>query len=109
MPERQLESVMLRFVDKRAQILLCTSIIESGLDIPNVNTLVVEDTDEFGLAQLYQLRGRVGRQRQKAYCLLFFSDWATLSQDARKRLTAIQEFSALGSGMKLALRNLSKH
>jgi transcription-repair coupling factor (superfamily II helicase) len=101
-----LEAAMWNFLHRKWDILLSTTIIESGLDIPNVNTLIVEDSDEFGLAQLYQLRGRVGRQRQKAYCLLFFSDWAKLSEDARKRLTAIQEFSALGSGMKLALRDM---
>ena len=106
MSAEALESAMWNFLHRKWDILLSTTIIESGLDIPNVNTLIVEDTDEFGLAQLYQLRGRVGRQRQKAYCLLFFSDWAKLSEDARKRLTAIQEFSALGSGMKLALRDM---
>ncbi len=106
MTAEQLEEAMWNFLHKKWDILLSTTIIESGLDIPSVNTLVVEDSEEFGLAQLYQLRGRVGRQRQKAYCLLFFSDWAKLSQDARKRLNAIQEFSALGSGMKLALRDM---
>ena len=106
MSAEALEAAMWNFLHRKWDILLSTTIIESGLDIPNVNTLIVEDTDEFGLAQLYQLRGRVGRQRQKAYCLLFFSDWANLSEDARKRLTAIQEFSALGSGMKLALRDM---
>ncbi len=101
-----LEEAMWNFLHKKWDILLSTTIIESGLDIPSVNTLIVEDSEDFGLSQLYQLRGRVGRQRQKAYCLLFFSDWAKLSQDARKRLSAIQEFSALGSGMKLALRDM---
>ncbi|OGR56347.1 MAG: transcription-repair coupling factor [Elusimicrobia bacterium RIFCSPLOWO2_02_FULL_39_32] len=101
-----LEKAMWNFLHKKWDILLSTSIIESGLDIPSVNTLIVEDSEEFGLSQLYQLRGRVGRTMEKAYCILFFSDWATLSQDARKRLEAIQEFSALGSGIKLALRDM---
>lgn len=101
-----LEKAMWNFLSRKWDILLSTSIIESGLDIPSVNTLVIEDSEEFGLAQLYQLRGRVGRQREKAYCYLFFSDWSSLSTDARKRLDAIQEFSALGSGMKLAIRDL---
>lgn len=101
-----LEKAMVKFLHKEWDILLSTTIIESGLDIPSVNTLIVEDSEEFGLAQLYQLRGRVGRQKQKAYCYLFFSGWSALSEDARKRLEAVQEFSALGSGMKLALRDL---
>lgn len=101
-----LEKAMWNFLNRKWDLLLSTSIIESGLDIPNVNTLIVEDSEEFGLSQLYQLRGRVGRQREKAYCLLFFSEWSALSEDARKRLDAIQEFSALGSGLKLALRDM---
>ena len=101
-----LEKAMWNFLHKKWNVLLATSIIESGLDIPSVNTLIVEDSEEFGLAQLYQLRGRVGRKRDKAYCYLFFSEWSDLSEDARKRLEAIQEFSALGSGMKLAVRDL---
>ena len=101
-----LEKAMWNFLHKKWDVLLATSIIESGLDIPSVNTLIVEDSEEFGLAQLYQLRGRVGRKKEKAYCHLFFSDWTGLSEDARKRLDAIQEFSALGSGMKLAIRDL---
>ena len=101
-----LEKAMWNFLHGKWDVLLSTTIIESGLDIPNVNTLIVEDSEEFGLAQLYQLRGRVGRQKEKAACLLFFSDWARLAPDARKRLEAIREFSALGSGMKLAVRDL---
>lgn len=106
MSGESLEKAMWNFLNRKWDILLSTTIIESGLDIPNVNTLIVEDSDEFGLAQLYQLRGRVGRQREKAYCYLFFSEWGGLSEDARKRLQAIQEFSALGSGMKLAIRDM---
>ncbi len=101
-----LEKAMWSFLHRKWDVLLSTSIIESGLDIPSVNTLIVEDSEEFGLSQLYQLRGRVGRQREKAYCYLFFSGWSHLSDDARKRLEAIQEFSSLGSGIKLAMRDM---
>ncbi len=101
-----LEKAMWNFLHRKWDVLLATSIIESGLDIPSVNTLIVEDSEEFGLSQLYQLRGRVGRQSEKAYCYLFFSGWSHLSDDARKRLEAIQEFSSLGSGIKLAMRDM---
>ncbi|MBI2915940.1 MAG: transcription-repair coupling factor, partial [Elusimicrobia bacterium] len=106
MKAETLEKAMWNFLHRKWDLLLSTSIIESGLDIPTVNTLIVEDSEEFGLSQLYQLRGRIGRQREKAYCTLFFSDWHKLSEDARKRLDAIQEFSALGSGMRLAVRDM---
>jgi transcription-repair coupling factor (superfamily II helicase) len=102
----QLEKTMWDFLHKKFNILLSTTIIESGLDIPSVNTLVVEDAEDFGLSQLYQLRGRVGRQREKAYCYLFYSPGAELTEDARKRLTALKEFASLGSGFRLALRDL---
>ncbi|MDE2238071.1 MAG: transcription-repair coupling factor, partial [Elusimicrobia bacterium] len=86
------------------------TIIESGLDIPSVNTLLVEDAQDFGLAQLYQLRGRIGREQQRACCYLFFpeghEDASLLSEDARKRLEALKEFGALGAGIRLALRDL---
>ncbi len=102
----QLEKTMWDFHHKKFDILLSTTIIESGLDIPSVNTLIVEEAEDFGLAQLYQLRGRVGRERQKAYCFLFYSIEAALTQEAQKRLTALKEFASLGSGFKLALRDL---
>ncbi|MGQ0644414.1 MAG: transcription-repair coupling factor [Elusimicrobiota bacterium] len=101
----QLEKIMWDFLHKKHDILLSTSIIESGLDIPSVNTLVVEEAEDFGLSQLYQLRGRVGRERQKAYCYLFHSA-RTLSEDAEKRLGALREFASLGAGFNLALRDL---
>jgi transcription-repair coupling factor (superfamily II helicase) len=101
-----LEKIMWDFLHKKFSVLLATSIIESGLDIPTVNTLIVEEAEDFGLAQLYQLRGRVGRERQKAYCYLFYSPGAHLTEEAQKRLSALHEFSSLGSGFKLALRDL---
>ncbi|MGB3190622.1 MAG: transcription-repair coupling factor [Limnoraphis sp.] len=106
----ELESIMLTFNAGEAEILVCTTIIESGLDIPRVNTILIEDAHRFGLAQLYQLRGRVGRSGVQAHAWLFYpvtSDGrAALSDDARKRLRAIQEFTQLGSGYQLAMRDL---
>lgn len=102
----ELEKIMWDFLHRKYDILLATSIIESGLDIPTVNTLVVEEAEDFGLAQLYQLRGRVGRERMKAYCLLFYSEEANLTEEAQKRLSALKEFASLGSGFKLAMRDL---
>lgn len=102
----ELETIMWDFLHRKYDILLATSIIESGLDIPTVNTLVVEEAEDFGLAQLYQLRGRVGRERMKAYCLLFYSEGANLTEEAQKRLSALKEFASLGSGFKLAMRDL---
>jgi transcription-repair coupling factor (superfamily II helicase) len=102
----ELEKIMWDFLHRKYDILLATSIIESGLDIPTVNTLVVEEAEDFGLAQLYQLRGRVGRERVKAYCMLFYSEEANLTEEAQKRLSALKEFASLGSGFKLAMRDL---
>ena len=101
-----LEKVMWDFLHRKFDILLATSIIESGLDIPSVNTLIVEEAEDFGLAQLYQLRGRVGRERQRAYCYLFYSSDAALTDDAQKRLSALKEFASLGAGFRLAMRDL---
>jgi len=101
-----IEKVMWEFVHRKHQILLATSIIESGIDMPTVNTLIVEEAEEFGLAQLYQLRGRVGRERQKAYCYLFYSPSVPLTGDARARLEALREFTELGSGYRLAVRDM---
>jgi transcription-repair coupling factor (superfamily II helicase) len=89
----QIEKVMWEFLHQKHQVLLATSIIESGIDMPRVNTLIVEEAEEFGLAQLYQLRGRVGRERQKAYCYLLYSPGVPLTQDARARLEALREFT----------------
>jgi len=101
-----IEEVMWEFTHQKYDILLATSIIESGIDIPTVNTLIVEEAEEFGLSQLYQLRGRVGRERQKAYCYLFYSPSVPLTQEARARLEALREFTELGSGYRLAMRDM---
>jgi transcription-repair coupling factor (superfamily II helicase) len=106
MDEDQLEQVMLAFNDGEADILVCSTIIETGLDIPNVNTLVVYDADRFGLAQLYQLRGRVGRSTRIAHAYFCYRREKMLSENAEKRLAAIREFTELGSGFKIAMRDL---
>jgi transcription-repair coupling factor (superfamily II helicase) len=106
MPEGELESAMVAFNAGEADVMLCTTIIESGLDIPRVNTILVEDAHRFGLAQLYQLRGRVGRSGIQAHAWLFYPGDAALSEAARQRLRAIQEFAQLGSGYQLAMRDM---
>jgi transcription-repair coupling factor (superfamily II helicase) len=106
MPEGELESAMVAFNAGEADVMLCTTIIESGLDIPRVNTILVEDAHRFGLAQLYQLRGRVGRSGIQAHAWLFYPGDASLSEAARQRLRAIQEFAQLGSGYQLAMRDM---
>ncbi|HEY9906193.1 MAG TPA: transcription-repair coupling factor [Thermosynechococcaceae cyanobacterium] len=106
MPESELENTMLTFSEGEAEILLCTTIIESGLDIPRVNTILIEDAHRFGLSQLYQLRGRVGRSGIQAHAWLFYPKQNQLSDAARQRLRAIQEFTQLGSGYQLAMRDM---
>ena len=106
MPERELETVMLEFVRHKHDILVCTMIIESGLDIPNVNTILINRADALGLAQLYQLRGRVGRANAQAYGYLFYPRDRSITEGAQKRLRVIEEFTDLGSGFKIALRDL---
>ncbi len=106
MAEGELESTMLSFNNGETDILVCTTIIESGLDIPRVNTILIENAESFGLAQLYQLRGRVGRAGVQAHAWLFYRNQGTLTEDARKRLRAIQEFTQLGSGYQLAMRDM---
>src|SRR3989441_3394638 len=106
MDEERLEKVMLEFWDKSADVLVCTTIIESGLDVPNANTLVVERSDRLGLAQLYQLRGRVGRSAERAFAYLFFSPQAALTEEAHDRLDAISRFTALRSGYQVASQDL---
>ena len=106
MPERELETVMLEFVRHKHDILVCTMIIESGLDIPNVNTILINRADALGLAQLYQLRGRVGRATTQAYGYLFYPPDRAITEGAQKRLRVIEEFTDLGSGFKIALRDL---
>ena len=106
MPERQLEAVMLDFLRRDFDLLLCTTIIESGLDIPSVNTIIINRADSFGLAQMHQLRGRVGRGLIQAYAYLLIPGKALLSGVARRRIEAFEEFSELGSGFHLASRDL---
>ena len=106
MPEGELEATMLTFNNGDADILVCTTIIESGLDIPRVNTIIVEDSQKFGLSQLYQLRGRVGRSGIQAHAWLLYPNKGMLSEAARKRLRALQEFTQLGSGYQLATRDM---
>src|ERR687892_549764 len=104
--ERELEAAMVKFVSGQADILVSTAIVESGLDIPATNTIVVNRADRFGLAQLYQLRGRVGRERLQAYCYLLVPADGRVDEHAQRRLRALQDLTELGSGFKLALRDL---
>ena len=106
LPEHQLENVMKSFLDKKIDVLLSTSIIESGLDIPSANTIIINRADQFGLAQLYQLRGRVGRYKHQAYAYLLIPETDMLSSEARKRLVAMEELSELGAGFQLAARDM---
>src|SRR5207249_2961294 len=101
-----LEEVMAEFVNGEADVLLSTTIIESGLDIPNANTIIIDRADRFGLSDLYQLRGRVGRYKHQAYAYLLLPRHAGLLTDARKRISAIKQYSTLGSGFKIAMRDL---
>ena len=107
MDKKELEDVVSDFVDNKYDILICTTIIETGIDIPNVNTLIVIDSDNFGLSQLYQLRGRVGRSDKIAYAYLMYKPAKVLTETAVKRLQSIKEFTELGSGYKIAMRDLS--
>jgi transcription-repair coupling factor (superfamily II helicase) len=106
LPERELERRMLAFLHGEADVLLCTTIIESGLDVPRANTILIHRADALGLAQLYQLRGRVGRSHQRAYAYLLIPNLETLTRDAQRRLEAIQDLSELGSGFRLANMDL---
>jgi transcription-repair coupling factor (superfamily II helicase) len=106
MKEKELEDVMYSFINKEVDVLVTTTIIETGLDISNVNTMIIHDADNFGLAQLYQLRGRVGRSNRTAYAFLMYKRDKMLKETAEKRLKAIREFTDLGSGFKIAMRDL---
>jgi len=106
MDGRRLEKVMIDFIDKAYDVLVATTIIESGLDIPNVNTIIINNAHFFGLSDLHQMRGRVGRSNKKAFCYLLTPPQSTLTPDARKRLRTIEEFSELGSGFNIAMRDL---
>jgi transcription-repair coupling factor (superfamily II helicase) len=104
--EQELEARMMSFLRGDADVLVCTSIIESGIDIPQANTLIVERSDHFGLAQLYQIRGRVGRSRERAYAYLLYDSAAGLTADAAQRLAALSDFTELGAGFQIAMRDL---
>ena len=106
MESDELEEVMMKFVNGQADVLLSTTIIESGLDIPNANTIIIDRADRFGLSDLYQLRGRVGRYKHQAYAYLLLPRHASLLTDVRKRISAIRQYSTLGSGFKIAMRDL---
>ncbi len=106
MGEGELETVMLDYLRGGADVLVCTSIIESGIDIPHANTLIVEHADTFGLAQLYQIRGRVGRSRERAYAYLLYDSAAALTEEAAQRLSALSDYTELGAGFKIAMRDL---
>lgn len=104
--EKQLEDVIVGFDNHESDILLCTTIIENGLDIPNANTIIIHESDKLGLAQMYQLRGRVGRSEKQAYCYCLYKKNKELSDEAKERLKAIREFTTLGSGYRIAMRDV---
>lgn len=106
MESKQLEKSLLAFIDKQYDVLVCTNIIETGLDIPNANTIMINNAHQFGMSDLHQLRGRVGRSNRKAFCYLFSPPMSVLTSDARKRLRTLEEFSDLGSGFNIAMRDL---
>ena len=106
MSEKELENIMMDFINGDINVLVCTTIIETGLDIPNVNTIIIHDSDNYGLAQLYQLRGRVGRSSRIAYCYLMYRKDKVLTEAAEKRLQTIRDFTEFGSGFKISMRDL---
>ncbi|MDZ4859207.1 MAG: transcription-repair coupling factor [Candidatus Hydrogenedentes bacterium] len=106
MNEKELERVMTGFIHKQFDVLVCTTIIGSGIDIPNANTIIIDQADHFGLAELYQLRGRVGRYKHRAFAYLLIPGNRALSEDAQKRLKALEEFSTLGAGFRIAMRDM---
>jgi len=106
MSERVLEKVMFKFVQRQVDVLVCTTIIESGLDIPSANTIIINEADKLGLAQIYQLRGRVGRSSERAYAYLLIPTETTLTRDAQKRLKVLMDFTHLGAGFKIAMHDL---
>jgi transcription-repair coupling factor (superfamily II helicase) len=106
MESKDLEKTLLEFIDKKHDVLVCTNIIETGLDIANANTIIINNANQFGMSDLHQLRGRVGRSNTKAFCYLFCPPISTLTADARKRLKTIEEHSDLGSGFEIAMRDL---
>jgi transcription-repair coupling factor (superfamily II helicase) len=106
MDPKALEKTLMEFIEGKYDVLVCTNIIETGLDIPNANTMIINNAHHFGMSDLHQLRGRVGRSNKKAYCYLFSPPISTLTSDARKRLKTLEDFSDLGSGFHIAMRDL---
>ncbi|MEM8906521.1 MAG: TRCF domain-containing protein, partial [Bacteroidota bacterium] len=106
MDSKSLERTLVAFIDRKYDVLVCTNIIETGLDIPNANTIIINNAHQFGLSDLHQLRGRVGRSNKKAFCYLFSPPLSVLTPEARKRLQTIEEFADLGSGFNIAMRDL---
>lgn len=106
MDEKELEQIIVDFSNHEYDILLCTTIIENGIDIPNANTMIIHDSDKLGLAQLYQIRGRVGRRERQAYCYCFYKNNKELTDEAKERLKAIKEFTTLSSGYRIAMRDI---
>ena len=106
MTQEAIDEVMSRMTDGELNVLVCTTIIETGIDLPNANTLIIEDADRLGLAQLHQIRGRVGRSSRRAYAYLTYRRGKVLTEVAAKRLSAIREFAEFGSGFKIAMRDL---
>jgi transcription-repair coupling factor (superfamily II helicase) len=106
MQEEEIEEILMDFMQRKFDVLVTTAIIESGIDMPNVNTLIVDRAESFGLSQLYQIRGRVGRSNRQAYCYLFHPPGRVLTELAQKRLNTIMEYQDLGSGFKVAMRDL---
>ena len=106
MESKHLEKTLLDFIDRKYDVLMCTNIIETGLDIPNANTIIINQANQFGMSDLHQLRGRVGRSNKKAFCYLISPPLSVMTSDARKRLKAIEDFSDLGSGFSIAMKDL---
>ena len=106
MDSKELEKTLIDFIDRKFEVLVCTNIIETGLDIPNANTMIINNANNFGMSDLHQLRGRIGRSNKKAFCYLFCPPLSSLTPEARKRLRTIEEFSDLGSGFNIAMKDL---
>ncbi len=106
MEGHELEEKIMAFINRKYDVLVCTNIVESGVDIPNVNTIIINNAHQFGLSDLHQLRGRVGRSNKKAFCYLLSPPVSTLPDDSRKRLLTLEQHSDLGSGFQIAMRDL---
>ena len=103
---KTLESLMMKFINKEFDVLVSTTIIESGLDVPNANTIFINNANNFGLSDLHQMRGRVGRSNKKAFCYLITPEFSKMTDEAKKRITALDYYSELGSGFNIAMKDL---